>query len=150
MNYKYLYFILLLFIAGCQQTDESDSPVMKEMCQRLFPQHATSFQFELLPDSNEVDRFMLESARGKIRIKGNNHNSLAAGLNHYLKNYCHTHVSWYAADAVEMPDRLPDFLNLYVSVPSAITVSFLTIAHSVILCLIGSGRTGNDSLTGWH
>ncbi len=33
---------------------------------------------------------------------------MAAGLNHYLKNYCHTHVSWYASVTVEMPDVLPE------------------------------------------
>ena len=33
---------------------------------------------------------------------------MAAGLNHYLKNYCHTHVSWYASETVEMPDVLPE------------------------------------------
>lgn len=31
-----------------------------------------------------MDRFILESAYKKIRIKGNNNNSLAVGLNHYL------------------------------------------------------------------
>ena len=34
----------------------------------------------------------------KILIKGNNRNSLAVGLNHYLKYYCQAHVSWYASD----------------------------------------------------
>ena len=39
----------------------------------------------------------------KILIKGNNRNSLAVGLNHYLKYYCQAHVSWYASDSVVMP-----------------------------------------------
>ena len=40
-------------------------------------------------------------------ITGNNANSMATGLNHYLKYYCLTTVSWYADIPVEMPDTLP-------------------------------------------
>ena len=108
MNHKYLYLLLLFLIVSCQRNVETGPPVLKEMCQRLFPRHAQSFLFELLTDSIDTDRFILESSQGKIRIKGNNRNSLAAGLNHYLKNYCHTHVSWYASETVEMPDVLPE------------------------------------------
>ena len=108
MNHKYLYLLLLFLIVSCQRNVETEPPVLKEMCQRLFSRHAQSFLFELLTDSIDTDRFILESSQGKIRIKGNNRNSLAAGLNHYLKNYCHTHVSWYASETVEMPDVLPE------------------------------------------
>ena len=131
MNHKYLCLLLLFLIVGCQHNTDTSPSVLKEMCQRLFPRHAQSFLFELLTDSIETDRFILESSQGKIRIKGNNRNSLAAGLNHYLKNYCHTHVSWR-------------YLSQYISVPNVTIVFFSTIAHSVIPCPIGNGRTGND------
>lgn len=80
---------------------------MSRMCQRLFPQHADSFVFDITPDSTGTDRFAIESVDGKILITGNNYNSLAVGLNHYLKNFCNTSVSWYAADSVIMPQTLP-------------------------------------------
>ena len=32
---------------------------------------------------------------------------MAMGLNHYLKYYCLTTVSWYADIAVEIPEELP-------------------------------------------
>ena len=78
MNHKYLYLLLLFLIVSCQRNVETGPPVLKEMCQRLFPRHAQSFLFELLTDSIDTDRFILESSQGKIRIKGNNRNSLAA------------------------------------------------------------------------
>ena len=81
MNHKYLYLLLLFLIVSCQRNVETEPPVLKEMCQRLFSRHAQSFLFELLTDSIDTDRFILESSQGKIRIKGNNRNSLAAGLN---------------------------------------------------------------------
>ena len=108
MNRQYFYIILTIFLfTGCRKDTGSSNPVLEQMCQRLFPQHADSFEFELLNDSNQMDRFILESAYKKIRIKGNNNNSLAVGLNHYLKYYCHTNVSWYASDSIDMPEELP-------------------------------------------
>lgn len=108
MNRQYFYIILTIFLfTSCRKDTGSSNPVLEQMCQRLFPQHADSFEFELLNDSNQMDRFILESAHKKICIKGNNNNSLAVGLNHYLKYYCHTNVSWYASDSIDMPEELP-------------------------------------------
>lgn len=100
------FAILLLTLTACSVTPTDDSP-MGRMCHRLFPQHADSFSFVIAPDSTGIDRFTIESADGKIVITGNNNNSLAVGLNHYLKNYCNASVSWYAADSVIMPEKLP-------------------------------------------
>ena len=36
---------------------------------------------------------------------------LFRSLNHYLKYYCLTNVSWYAADPIELPDTLPLVTN---------------------------------------
>ena len=106
-------------MVSCQRNQDPATNTLSEMCERLFPQHAHSFQFQLLTDSVDIDRFTLESDNGKILIKGNNRNSLAVGLNHYLKYYCQTHVS------------------------------FLIIAPLVTLCPTGNGVIGNDLLTGW-
>lgn len=101
--------VLLSFVTLCSCRGNADKTPMQLMCERLVPDHADAFVFELfdndtLPDS---DRFSIESRDGKIVIAGNNVNSQAVGLNYYLKNYCNAHVSWYAADPVQMPDVLP-------------------------------------------
>ena len=57
MNHKYLYLLLLFLIVSCQRNVETGPPVLKEMCQRLFPRHAQSFLFELLTDSIDTDRY---------------------------------------------------------------------------------------------
>ena len=104
---KIFYCLMLsLVLVACQTTPDSSS-IMKDMCRRLFPEQAGSFRFEQLDDGTEGDWFTLESVKGKILIQGNSTNSMAVGLNWYLKNYCHTRVSWYASDAVQMPDQLP-------------------------------------------
>ena len=55
MNHKYLYLLLLFLIVSCQRNVETGPPVLKEMCQRLFPRHAQSFLFELLTDSIGIE-----------------------------------------------------------------------------------------------
>ena len=100
----YSLFLSCLLVA-CQSGEQET--VIHQLCQRLFPQHASSFQFDLLQDSLKTDHFILTSQSGKICIQGNNYNSMAVGLNYYLKHYCHTHVSWYASDSIVMPKELP-------------------------------------------
>ena len=100
----YSLFLSCLLVA-CQSGEQET--VIHQLCQRLFPQHTSSFQFDLLQDSLKTDHFILTSQSGKICIQGNNYNSMAVGLNYYLKHYCHTHVSWYASDSIVMPKELP-------------------------------------------
>ena len=79
------YILLLLIISfGCSPVF-AENRAMKDMCNRLFPEHSGNFTFELAPDSLENDFFTIESINDKIKISGNNNNSLATGLNHYLK-----------------------------------------------------------------
>ncbi len=99
--------IMSFLMIGCDVVPDQSPAVMKEMCGRLFPEQADCFRFELLEEAGEGDVFSVESYKRKILIKGNSINSMAVGLNWYLKNYCHTRVSWYASDAVQMPDELP-------------------------------------------
>ncbi|WP_409012348.1 alpha-N-acetylglucosaminidase N-terminal domain-containing protein [Bacteroides intestinalis] len=40
-------------------------------------------------------------------MSGNNINSMAVGLNYYLKYYCLITVSWYVDQPVEMSEVLP-------------------------------------------
>lgn len=103
-------FVMMLALGACTSNKPDNSP-MGRMVQRLFPQHAASFKFIVEPDSTGVDHFAIESVDGKIVITGNNNNSLAVGLNHYLKNFCNASVSWYAADSVIMPEVLPAVSN---------------------------------------
>ena len=58
-------------MVSCQRNQDPATNTLSEMCERLFPQHAHSFQFQLLTDSVDIDRFTLESDNGKILIKGN-------------------------------------------------------------------------------
>ena len=104
---KKLFFIALLtvllpFWATAQHNDVRES---EQLVKRLIPEFAAQFEFKQVP--SRTDTYSLESSNGKIIISGNNANAMATGLNHYLKRYCNTTVSWYADVPVEMPEVLP-------------------------------------------
>ena len=75
------------------------------LAQRILGEKSAHFEFAYRPDT--TDFFTLRQRGGKVRIEGNNDNSLAMGLNHYLKYYAKTHVSWLLREPVELPDTLP-------------------------------------------
>ena len=61
------YILLLLIISfGCSPVF-AENRAMKDMCNRLFPEHSGNFTFELAPDSLENDFFTIESRRGSRR-----------------------------------------------------------------------------------
>lgn len=83
----------------------SDIDAAKALAARIAPEYASKIAFEQLPDGS--DRFELEGTADGIVIRGNSANSMAVGLNHYLKYYCLADVSWYAADPVQLPELMP-------------------------------------------
>lgn len=75
------------------------------LVKRLFPSIENIFVFK---NNNSTEgEFSIESVDGKIVISGDNYITMSAGLNYYLKNYCHIYVSWYAADKIKTPKIFP-------------------------------------------
>ena len=107
-NLTILSISLVLLLAGCSaQKDKSpDALAAKALAQRVIPQQATNFVFETLP-ADTCDYFTLRSEGRRIVIGGNNANSMAVGLNYYLKYYCHTNIGWFAWDKGTLPKQLP-------------------------------------------
>lgn len=93
------------FIAGFAKDREAE--IAENLAKRIVPRHAALFRFETESHGDSPDSYSIENRDGKILITGNNANSMAVGLNHYLKRFCNTTVSWYAEIPVEMPDSLP-------------------------------------------
>lgn len=107
-NIVRMLFVPLLMVLSVSCVPDNSPAEMKEMVKRLCPEHSNSFRFEYLSDQpDSIDSYSIETYKGKILIKGNTVNSMAVGLNAYLKNFCNTRVSWYASDPVEMPSALP-------------------------------------------
>lgn len=75
------------------------------LVERLMPQHAGRIEGRLLKGGK--DRFRLSTENGRLIVEGNSANSMAVGLNHYLKYYCQTTVSWFVDDHFDAPATLP-------------------------------------------
>lgn len=105
---KHLLSLMLasLGMLLCSCTNDPEIKAAKDLTDRVIPEYSKHFKFERL--DQEQDCFSLESRSGKVIIGGNNANSMAFGLNYYLKNYCLTTVSWNKADPLYMPKRLPE------------------------------------------
>lgn len=130
--------ILLLFFTsmvmyGCSMSIESDQPV-SELAERLLPDNnSSSFIFEKL--SSDSDFFELEQAADdRIIIRGNNGVSIARGLNHYLRNYCHKSVSWCGNNLSELPVPLPpvrEKVRVTASFPYRYYLNYCTYSYSM-------------------
>ncbi len=125
---------LLFWVFACQlHAEDANIITMHKMAQRLFPQHSSFFDFRLLNDTDS-DIFTIKSEENKIVISGNNANSMAVGLNYYLKNYCLTTVSWYKDNPIELPKKLPIVpteVAIKANVPTRFFLNYCTFGYSM-------------------
>lgn len=99
---KRLIYLLALALVSCSTADERAA---KELAERIVPGYADNIIFCQSEDSCDV--FELKSDSDRLFITGNNANSMAMGLNYFLKNYCDVTVSWYASEPVQYPSEMP-------------------------------------------
>lgn len=85
---------------SCSTIDERNAEMLAG---RIVPE----YEIDFVQIQDTVDVFELQTIDDRLVIKGNNANSMAVGLNHYLKNYCDVTVSWYAYDPVQYPSVMP-------------------------------------------
>lgn len=76
------------------------------LIQRVLPGHADSFSVEEIPSADGKDVFEVESASGKVVLRGNTPVSAASALNWYLKNIAQCDISW-CGDQLALPKTLP-------------------------------------------
>jgi len=93
---------------SCNGTGPMDSneKAASELAERVMPAKASKIIFKTAPQDT-ADYFILEQKGAKIQISGNNANSMAVGLNHYLKYYCHVEYGWLLNDTFTLPTSLP-------------------------------------------
>lgn len=77
------------------------------LLRRVLGARADGFSTEIIPpESNHQNVFEIESAGGRIILRGDNGVSIASALNHYLKHHAHCHLSW-CGDQLALPSPLP-------------------------------------------
>ena len=109
---KRILNILLIALFGiqvaCATSDNSrDVSEATALAGRLSGRLTEKVTFEKIAAKKGNDVFTLRNEGNRVVIGGNNANSMAVGLNRYLKKYCNVTVSWYSDIAVELPAELP-------------------------------------------
>lgn len=99
--------VFLLVVGSMAVATPATADPIQGLVSRIVPAYQKHLVFEKIPSGAGGDVFELETVKGKTVIRGNNFNSMAVGLNHYLKYYCLTSVSWYSDDPVEVPEIMP-------------------------------------------
>ncbi len=84
-----------------------DGPAVRGLIERLAPGHDQDFVVEAIAASAGENIFEVEARDGKIVLRGDCLLSQAVAFNWYLKHVAFVDVSWYADDAVKVPDKLP-------------------------------------------
>ena len=76
-----------------------------KLIERVIPGYSGQFKLELTGNS-ERDIFEIDRNGNQVVLRGNNPVSIAAALNHYLKNHCQAHISW-CGNQLHLPGKLP-------------------------------------------
>ncbi|WP_240773428.1 alpha-N-acetylglucosaminidase [Pontibacter sp. SGAir0037] len=76
------------------------------LIKRVVPTHARHFTVEFIPKEAGKDVYEVESRDGKIVLRGNNGISVASALNHYLKYYTNSSITWNGFN-LNLSDTLP-------------------------------------------
>jgi len=77
------------------------------LARRVLKDRADAFAFETIPADAGRDVFEVESAGGKVVVRGNSGVSMAVGLNWYLRHRCRCNVSLCGSN-VNLPRELPE------------------------------------------
>jgi alpha-N-acetylglucosaminidase len=83
-----------------------DKEAISAFLQRVTGDRAAAFVVEYIAPAGGKDVFELESRKGKIVLRGSNGLSVGSALNYYLRNYCHSLISWNGDD-LRLPPVLP-------------------------------------------
>ena len=123
--------LLLITISLLCGTSAFAQQAAQGLARRLLGDKASHFVF--VQKAAAADYFILEQVNDKVCITANNDNSMAMGLNYYLKKYAHTHVSWYASQPVELPDSLPRVANKVSHQSSLCLSSALSLNNAMLI-----------------
>jgi len=83
-----------------------DKGIVNAFIGRVVGDRSGAFVPEYMAPVNGKDVFEVESRKGKIILRGSNGLSVGAALNCYLREYCHSLVTWNGVD-LRLPAVLP-------------------------------------------
>ena len=107
---KSLLIMVALTVCLMASAATKDEQALYNLVGRIAPNHTKDFVFK--QKKQKAETYTVEAKGGKVTITGSNAQSMAVGLNYYLKYVCHTTVSWLISSPVVVPETLPDTKKL--------------------------------------
>lgn len=131
-----LLLVTAVVIAATSWAADADVQEAKALAARLSQRLADKVEFVKIksPKKGTDVYSLVRNVDGSITIGGNNANAMAVGLNHYLKKYCNTTVSWYADVPVELPEvlpELPESQTVTSTVPQRFFLNYCTYGYTM-------------------
>ena len=136
MKHSLMIALAALLLASCTAAVDDGTPDARSaaaLARRVLPAQAGQFVFQTLP-ADTCDYFTLAMDGKRIAIGGNNANSMAVGLNYYLKYWCHVNIGWFAWDKGTMPRKLPRIetpLRRDARVPQRFFLNYCTYGYTM-------------------
>jgi len=97
---------LLLLLAASSGLRAESPGAVQALIGRYAAGHAAEIRIETIPAADGHDAYEIESTGGHVVLRGNSGVAQSSALYHYLKEYCHAHVSWNG-DNLALPAKLP-------------------------------------------
>jgi len=101
-----VFFIVIALVCGNVSFGQLDKGIVNAFIGRVVGDRSGAFVPEYMAPVNGKDVFEVESRKGKIILRGSNGLSVGAALNCYLREYCHSLVTWNGVD-LRLPAVLP-------------------------------------------
>lgn len=96
-------------LAGCASHGNAATEAARDVIERVTERPADDIDLRIIPTTDDgTDRFAIHAADGRLRIEGSSPSALCYAFNRYLKNACHSMVTW-SGKHLQIPDRWPDY-----------------------------------------
>lgn len=99
-------------LAGCspRQNPATQAAVeaARAVIERTTERSADDIDLRIVDPVDSLDRYAIHAADGRLRIEGSSVSALCYAFNRYLKEACHSMVTWSGKN-LQIPDQWPDF-----------------------------------------
>jgi len=124
--------VAMLLPSFSLKADEDPCKIASSLAHRVIGDAADGIVFHLESDTCDVFRICMED--GKVAISGNSANSMAAGLNHYLRFFCNVNIGWFAWEKPSSPVLLADVdkeIRIKARVRNRFFLNYCTFGYSM-------------------
>ena len=90
--------------ADAAELRAAKKPAIAALAYRVMGSRAAELTFETIPAENALDVFEVQGVNGHVTLRGNNTIAQAAALNCFLRECCHSQISW-TGDQIHLPRR---------------------------------------------